>query len=76
MLNVLITDIVITFSNNNYNLSSISDNFTGGVNNSTTATYNGQDSSSITATMTSKTNRNRSTRITGITVTYTYEYYI
>lgn len=71
---VTITAITLTFrqgTNNTYNPNSISGLTYN--NNSTTATYRGSMTDPLTATIT--TRNNRDTNITGIEVTYSYQYY-
>ncbi|MBQ9397794.1 MAG: BACON domain-containing protein [Bacteroidales bacterium] len=74
---VTITAITISFRQgtiNTYNPSSISGPFSGGTGNSLTATYNGQETTdSVDTTLT--TQNNRECQITGIEVTYSYQYY-
>ncbi len=88
-MNVTITNIQIAFqraNNNNYNPSSVSGSFSGGTgnaNNNTalTATYNGNATiNAVSTTLTARTTSwtdwfPRDTRITGVTVTYSYQYY-
>lgn len=72
VLNVTITNITVTFRNNNYTPSSV----TGLSLNNNTATYSGSSTNDITAYITTKTGtRDNATQITGISVTYSYQYY-
>ena len=86
-LNVTITGITMTFNRSGlfnptyYNPDTITGPFTGGTGNSTTATYNGGDTTSaVSTTLTAHPQGGwfdsaRNTRITEIEVTYSYEYY-
>lgn len=86
-LNVTIKGITVTFRDRTYtdwtryNPDTITGPFTGGTGNSTTATYNGGDTTSaVSTTLTAHprggwTDPARDTRITEIEVTYSYDYY-
>ena len=79
-MNVTITGITVTFRDrtltdwNRYNPDTITGPFTGGTGNSTTATYNGGNTTSPVSTEMTARN-NRQIRITSIEVDYSYEYY-
>ena len=80
-LNVTITGITMSFNSSffilftiNYNPGTITGPFTGGTGNSTTATYNGGDTSSAVSTTLTAQER-WETRITSLVVNYSYEYY-
>ncbi len=73
VLNVTITNITVTFRNR-YTPSSVTGGLT--LNNNNSATYSGSSTNNITASITTKTGRNdNATQITGIEVTYSYQYY-
>lgn len=83
-MNVTVTGITIQFAGttlyvDNHNPESISGPFTGGTGDSTTATYNGGNTTSpVSVTMTARDRDwfiSNEMRITSITVNYSYEYY-